>query len=72
MSVKSISFPNQALLGKISDGSSIPAQDAVRGVAAFSVVVAHTFGTRQLGPMAVAVFFVLSGFLISWLLIGES
>lgn len=36
------------------------------------VVVAHTIGPRQLGSLAVAIFFVLSGFLITWLLVQES
>src|SRR5262249_34331446 len=70
--VKTIPSPNDLLLSKISKGSNISALDAVRGVAALSVVIAHTLGPRQLGSMAVAVFFVLSGFLITWLLVRES
>ena len=63
---------SRELRGKVSTSSNIPALDAIRGVAALMVVVAHTIGPRQLGSMGVAVFFVLSGFLITWLLVKES
>ena len=63
---------NRELLHKIKGSNNIPALDAIRGVAALMVVVAHTLGPRQLGSMAVAIFFVLSGFLITWLLVRES
>ena len=63
---------NKLLLEKLAGSSNIPALDAVRGLAALMVIVAHTFGPRQLGSMAVTVFFVLSGFLITWLLVKES
>jgi len=63
---------SRALLDRMSSTSNIAALDAVRGIAALMVVVAHTFGPRQLGATAVAIFFVLSGFLITWLLVRES
>jgi peptidoglycan/LPS O-acetylase OafA/YrhL len=72
MCAKTASLPNRDLLSKISGAANIPALDAVRGIAALMVVIAHTIGPRQLGSMAVAIFFVLSGFLITWLLVKES
>ncbi len=63
---------NQSLQQRLSRGSHIPALDAVRGAAAWLVVMGHTFGPAALGRMAVSVFFVLSGFLITWLLVRES
>ncbi|MGB2667342.1 MAG: acyltransferase [Candidatus Acidiferrum sp.] len=72
MGAKTILLPNKELLSKVNAGSNIPALDAVRGIAAAMVVIAHTIGPRQLGSMAVAIFFVLSGFLITWLLVKES
>ena len=62
----------QELQNKVAASSNIPALDAVRGIAALMVVLAHTIGPHQLGSMGVAVFFVLSGFLITWLLVKES
>ena len=72
MAVKTASSPNKQLLNKISAGSNIPALDTVRGIAASMVVIGHTLGPRQLGSTAVSIFFVLSGFLITWLLVRES
>jgi peptidoglycan/LPS O-acetylase OafA/YrhL len=63
---------NTALLARLSNGSHIPALDALRGIAACTVVFGHTVGYPQLGSLAVSVFFVLSGFLITWLLLRES
>ena len=63
---------NDALLNRLGNGSHIPALDALRGIAACTVVFGHTLGYPQLGSMAVSVFFVLSGFLITWLLLRES
>jgi hypothetical protein len=71
LGAKTDSIPNKELLSKVSTASNIPALDAVRGIAASMVVVAHTLGPRQLGSMAVAIFSVLSGFLITWLLLGN-
>lgn len=72
MGTKTASHLNRELLGKISSASNISSLDAVRGIAASMVVIAHTIGPRQLGSMAVAIFFALSGFLITWLLVRES
>ncbi len=63
---------NSALLARLTRSSHIPALDAVRGAAAWLVVVGHTLGPPALGHLAVSVFFVLSGFLITWLLVRES
>jgi len=63
---------NQSLQQRLSRGSHIPALDAVRGASAWLVVVGHTYGPDSLGRLAVSVFFVLSGFLITWLLVRES
>lgn len=63
---------NQSLLNRLRSGHHIPALDAVRGLSACVVVIAHIIGPVQVGGMAVAVFFVLSGFLITWLLLLET
>src|SRR5664279_1842213 len=53
-------------------GQHIPALDAVRGIAALMVVFTHMgLLPRQFGALGVAIFFVLSGFLITWLLLRE-
>lgn len=62
---------NNALLLRLEKKPHIPALDAVRGIAACLVVFAHIVGPVKLGGMAVLVFFVLSGFLITWLLLRE-
>ena len=62
---------NDALLLRLGKRSHIPTLDAVRGIAACLVVFAHIFGPLKLGGMAVLIFFVLSGFLITWLLLRE-
>src|SRR5512140_3308375 len=52
-------------------GTTIPALDALRAVSVFLVIVYH-FGFESVnGGLGVEVFFVLSGFLITWLLIRE-
>src|ERR1017187_9402575 len=53
--------------------SHIPALDGIRGISAFLVFCAHAgLLPRQYGALGVAVFFVLSGFLITWLLLKEN
>src|SRR6516164_5207000 len=49
-----------------------PALDGLRGVAILSVIFAHTHRTGGAGgPIGVDIFFVLSGFLITCLLVEE-
>ena len=56
---------------KLSD-SHIPALDGLRAVAVFLVIVSH-FGFAMVpGAHGVMIFFVLSGFLITWLLLKEN
>ena len=62
---------NNELLHRLGKSSHLPALDAVRGVAALLVVCAHILGPVKLGNMAVLIFFVLSGFLITWLMLRE-
>jgi peptidoglycan/LPS O-acetylase OafA/YrhL len=57
---------------RISSGH-IPALDALRGISAFMVVFAHLgLLPVQAGALGVAIFFVISGFLITWLLLLEN
>jgi peptidoglycan/LPS O-acetylase OafA/YrhL len=56
---------------QLSRNSHLPALDAIRGASALLVVLAHTIVPRAFGALGVAIFFVLSGFLITWLLIRE-
>src|SRR3984893_4831509 len=65
-----MSLPTQ--LESLLDRSHIPALDGLRAVAVFLVIIAH-FGFAQVpGAHGVMIFFVLSGFLITWLLLKES
>ena len=48
-----------------------PALDGVRGVAIAAVVAFHAFGWPNAGYLGVDLFFVLSGFLITTLLLEE-
>src|SRR5688500_5551724 len=50
----------------------LPALDAIRAVAAFLVVFYHFWSPQIPGGLGVLAFFVLSGFLITWLLLIES
>jgi hypothetical protein len=64
-----MSLPDQ-LESKLSH-SHIPALDGLRAVAVFMVIFAH-FGFELVpGAHGVMIFFVLSGFLITWLLLKE-
>lgn len=64
-----MSLPAQ-LESKLSH-SHIPALDGLRAVAVFLVIVAHFGFERVPGAHGVMIFFVLSGFLITWLLLKE-
>ncbi len=55
---------------KLSQGY-IPALDFIRAIAVFLVILYH-FGFKINGALGVEMFFVLSGFLITWLLIREN
>lgn len=51
---------------------NIPALDGMRAIAVFLVIIYH-FGFAQVpGGLGVLIFFVLSGFLITWLLLKEN
>ena len=66
MSDEAKSGLNAALLQRLGKSSHLPALDAVRGIAACLVVFAHILGPLKLGATGVLIFFVLSGFLITW------
>jgi peptidoglycan/LPS O-acetylase OafA/YrhL len=50
----------------------LPGLDGIRAIAAAMVVVNHQDVTFVSGALGVTMFFVLSGFLITWLLLGEA
>ena len=52
------------------DMQHIPALDGVRGLSVALVIFYHA-GIPVSGPLGVLMFFVLSGFLITWLLLKE-
>ena len=52
--------------------SNIPALDGMRAVAVFLVIIYHFGFARVPGGLGVLIFFVLSGFLITWLLLKEN
>jgi peptidoglycan/LPS O-acetylase OafA/YrhL len=52
-------------------GSRLPGLDGIRAIAAAMVVVNHHDFTIVSGALGVTAFFVLSGFLITWLLLAE-
>ena len=58
-------------LGALLEQQHLPALDGLRAIAVFTVMVYH-FGVAQVpGDLGVSGFFVLSGFLITWLLRQE-
>ena len=59
-------------LSKLRRANYIPGLDGIRGICAFMVVLGHLgILPDQFGSLGVAVFFVLSGFLITWLMLRE-
>ncbi|MBV8051533.1 MAG: acyltransferase [Acidobacteriaceae bacterium] len=58
-------------LSQALDQSHLPSLDGLRAFAAFLVVFYHCFLPSFPGGMGVLAFFVLSGFLITWLLLKE-
>jgi peptidoglycan/LPS O-acetylase OafA/YrhL len=67
--VGSVRLP--ASLAQGLDRSHLPSLDGLRAVAAFLVVFYHCFFPALPGGLGVLAFFVLSGFLITWLLLKE-
>lgn len=60
-----------SLESKLTD-SHIPALDGLRAVAVFLVIIGHFGFVMVPGGHGVMIFFVLSGFLITWLLLKEN
>ena len=71
---ETISGDRRALTGPLGVGlakSHLPSLDGLRAVAAFLVVFYHLGMNWAPGGLGVLTFFVLSGFLITWLLLKE-
>jgi peptidoglycan/LPS O-acetylase OafA/YrhL len=66
LSNQAVAYP----LGKLLAGSHLPALDGLRTVAVVTVILGHV-GFAVPADLGVSVFFVLSGFLITWLLLKE-
>lgn len=64
------SKPDSLLYERLNQ-RSIPALDGCRALAVLAVVLHHLDIGSRLGPYGVMTFFVLSGFLITWLLLQE-
>ena len=64
-------FRLPASLAQGLDRSHLPSLDGLRAIAAFLVVLYHCFLPALPGGMGVLAFFVLRGFLITWLLLKE-
>ncbi|WP_447602505.1 acyltransferase family protein [Nitrospira sp. Nam80] len=58
-------------LSEILSRNRLPALDGLRAIAVFIVIVYHFGFTSVPGDLGVTAFFVLSGFLITWLLLQE-
>jgi peptidoglycan/LPS O-acetylase OafA/YrhL len=58
-------------LATVLKRSHLPALDGLRAVAVSIVIAYHFFGAPIPGDLGVSAFFVLSGFLITWLLLKE-
>src|SRR2546426_2623171 len=59
------------MLTKVLAQQHLPALDGLRAVSVFTVMVYHFGFIRVPGDLGVSAFFVLSGFLITWLLLKE-
>src|SRR5271155_1293817 len=66
----SLADPRQRLLANLRR-RHIPGLDGIRGIAALSVVAHHCTSYVFPGRLAVQLFFVISGLLITWLLLDE-
>src|SRR6266480_7006418 len=60
-----------AHLGAALSHRHLPVLDGLRAVAVFTVIAYHFGITAVPGDLGVSAFFVLSGFLITWLLLKE-
>lgn len=58
-------------LGEVLSRSRLPALDGLRAIAVLTVIIYHFGFTAVPGDLGVSAFFVLSGFLITWLLLRE-
>ena len=58
-------------LGRLLQGSHLPALDGLRMVAVLTVILNHVGYDAVPADLGVSIFFVLSGFLITWLLLKE-
>ncbi len=58
-------------LNRVLDQRHLPALDGMRAVAVFTVIAYHAGLGAVPGDLGVSAFFVLSGFLITWLLLRE-
>lgn len=58
-------------LGRVLSQRHLPALDGMRAVAVFTVIAYHAGLDAVPGDLGVSAFFVLSGFLITWLLLKE-
>jgi peptidoglycan/LPS O-acetylase OafA/YrhL len=66
-----VKLPGVTPLESLLDGRRLPALDGLRAVSVLIVIQYH-FGWQAVpGDLGVSVFFVLSGFLITWLLLKE-
>ena len=70
VTVDSAGGSDDLLLKKLSN-SHIPCLDGIRAVCVSAVILGHLPFFQSAGPQGVSTFFVLSGFLITWLLLRE-
>ena len=69
--MKALSVSRQASVEDILASAHLPALDGLRAMAVTVVIVYHLGFESLPGDIGVSAFFVLSGFLISWLLLQE-